>query len=271
MKIFRKLFAAFTAAFITAAIAVPCFSASAAEKSLTAANNAPYTVLMGIKSDCVNNQDGELWDQKGSNFQTVSADGDYKVSYAIEKNQGSGKNIYTLALDTNMKKDSLPNVAITVNSISLIKASDGTIISIPYNGASAVQTVNTNGCHRLNILYAYGTTPAKAIDSVMPDFAKGDELAVTFNISGLAPAVSTEFTPETTTSDTSSGGSFGGMTSYTTAVTGASVGGIGNANTNNSTGTVAQTADPGVIAVVVTGAAAAALALGAFTVRRKKK
>ncbi|MGN0631322.1 MAG: hypothetical protein ACI4JN_08360 [Ruminococcus sp.] len=269
MKIFRKLFAAFTAAFITAAIAVPCFSASAAEKSLTAANNAPYTVLMGLKSDCVNNQDGELWDQKGSNFQTISADGDYKVSYTIEKNQGSGKNIYTLALDTNMKKDSLPGVAITVNSISLIKASDGTIVSIPYNGASAVQTVNTNGCHRLNILYSYGTTPAKAIDSVMPDFAKGDELAVTFNISGLAPAVSTEFTPDTTTADTSSGGSFGGMTSFTTTVTGASIGGAGN--TNSSVGTVAQTADPGVVAVVVTGGAAAALALGAFTIRRKKK
>lgn len=264
MKIFRKLLAAFTAAFVAAVLAVPCFSVSAAEKSLTPANNAPYTVLMGIKADCVNNQDKELWDQSGQNFQTVSADGDYKVSFVIDRNQGSSKNIYTLALDTNMKKDTLPNVVISVNSVSLVKASDGTIVSMPYDATKAVQTTNTNGCHRLNILYSYGTTPAKAIDPEMPDFAKGDELAVTFNISGLAPAQQAGTSDTSASSDTGSG-NVTGTTSFTTTVGGYTAGG------GTTTGTVSQTADPGVVAIIVTGTAAVALAAGAYTLRRKKK
>lgn len=261
MNIFKKLFAAFTAAFITVSLAVPCLTASAAEKALTPAVNAPYTLLMGIKADCVNNKEGELWDQEGKNFQTVSADGDYKVGYVIDKNQGSSKNIYTLALDTNMKKDSLPGINITVNSVSLVKGIDGTIVDIPYNAANAVQTVNTNGCYRINILYNYGQTPAKAIDSVMPDFAKGDELTITFNISGLAPAQSTTVSSTTGVSSTNTSGS--GSTTFTTT-TGTATGGA-------TTGTVAQTADPGVVAIVITGTAAAALAVGAFTLRRKRK
>lgn len=266
MKTLKKVFAAFTAAFVTAVLAVPGLSAFAAEKSLTPANAAPYTVLMGIKADCVNTQGNELWDQSGTNFQTITTDGDYKVSYVIERDQGSAKNINTLVLDTNMSKTSLPNVVITVNSVSLVKGNDGTIVSMPCDSTKAVQTTNANDCHRLNILYSYGTTPAKAIDPEMPDFAKTDELTVTFNISGLAPAQPGGNTDTTTVSSNTD------PFSTSTTTTTAAVAYTSNAGASvNGTGTVAQTADFGVAVIVVSGAAAAALAIGAVTLRKKKK
>lgn len=243
MNIIKRICIAFTAAVSIGVLAASSITASAAEKSLSPVYSAPYTVLMGI------NADKELWDQRNDNSEAISYDGDYSVSYDFITGASS---ITTLVLDTNIDSASIPNAKITVNKI-YIEKSDGYSVEVPFDSTKAIQTKNANGCHRLNILYNFGPDAAKAIDTNLPETATiYDKLAIDFTISGVAEA------PITTTSAITTADIFP-ATTIETVTTGA------------VTNTVSQTADPGVIAIVVAGTAAAALAAASVTARKKRK
>lgn len=243
MNIIKRICIAFTAAVSIGVLAASSITVSAAEKSLSPVYAAPYTVMMGI------NADKELWDQRNDNAEAISYDGDYSVSYDFQTGASS---ITTLVLDTNMDAASMPDAKITVNKI-YIQKSDGYSVEIPFDASKAVQTKNANGCHRLNILYNFGPDAAKAIETSFPETATiYDKLAIDFTISGVADA------PITTTA------------AITTAeVVPATT--VETAATGTVTNTVSQTADPGVVAIVVAGTAAAALAAASLTARRKRK
>lgn len=263
MNIFKKLFIAFTVVIFMSLFAAASVSAAASdEKALSPAESAPYTILMGIDADKA------LWEQKEENSQEFSSDSEITLSYSF---QTGGSVINKLVLDTNLPASQFPNALININKITLTTASNGTF-DIPYNSSKAVLTQNANKCVRLNILYPFGQPTASAIDTSLPASASiGDSLAISFSISGISSSVAGN--PVTTTTSTDLPAS---TTTTTTSFTQANI--VQSGNTINpsysydtSTGTVSQTADPGIVTIAVTGAAAAALSVGAFTMRKKKK
>lgn len=264
MNIFKKLFIAFTTVIFMSLFAAASVSAAASdEKALSPAESAPYIILMGIDADKA------LWEQKEENSQEFSSDSEITLSYSF---QTGGSVINKLVLDTNLPASQFPNALININKITLTTASNGTF-DIPYNSSKAVLTQNANKCVRLNILYPFGQPTASAIDTSLPASASiGDSLAISFSISGISSSVAGN--PVTTTTATDLPLSI--TTTATTSFTQADIVQSGNTinpsySYDSSTGTVSQTADPGIVTIAVTGAAAAALSVGAFTMRKKKK
>ncbi len=240
MNIIKKICIIFTVMLSITVFSAASITASADEKALSPADTAPYTVMMCI------NADKELWEQKNDNAEAVSFDGDYSVAYDFQTGASS---ITALVLDTNIDAASMPGVVITVNRIYIDK-SDGSSAEVPYDASKAVQTKNKNGCHRLNILYSFGTDAAKAIDTNFPEKATMyDKLVIDFTISGIAAS------PDNAAVTTAADGA------DTDAVSGTAV----------ETASVSQTADTGVAAIAVTGAAAVSLAAAAVTVKKKRK
>ncbi|MDE6020343.1 MAG: hypothetical protein K2H01_04985 [Ruminococcus sp.] len=265
MNIFKKLFIAFTTVIFMSLFAAASVSAAASdEKALSPAESAPYIILMGIDADKA------LWEQKEENSQEFSSDSEITLSYSF---QTGGSVINKLVLDTNLPASQFPNALININKITLTTASNGTF-DIPYNSSKAVLTQNANKCVRLNILYPFGQPTASAIDTSLPASASiGDSLAISFLISGISSSAAGNPVTTTTSADLSEA-----ITTTTTITSFTQADIVQSGNTINSsysydtsTGTVSQTADPGIVTIAVTGAAAAALSVGAFTMRKKKK
>lgn len=250
MNIFKKTLITLTAAASMSIFTVVPFSAYAAEKTLTPAENAPYTILMGV------NADKEVWEQQDENYKTFSADGDFNLCYTF---QTGGSTINELIVETDLKAEQFPNAKITVNRIAVIEQS-GVATDVPYDASKAVQSVTANGTISLRILTAFSPA-ANAISNSLPiNAVANDTLLVNATVSGISSA------PETTTA------AIQDNNNIVTTAAGASWGSVEVVTTvNSATGTVAQTADPGLTAIAVAGGAAVSLAVVALTMRKKKK
>ncbi len=122
-----------------------------------------------------------------------------------------------------------------------------------------------------------GNLDESGISVVVNSIRTGDDPAA----GGDATDGGTDGSGETTTSTTSGDGS-GSTTTTTTTKSGGTSNSNSNSNSsktnsssnstsNSTTSTVSQTADAGVVAIVVGAAAAASLAVGAMTIKRKRK
>lgn len=246
MNIFKKTLITLTVVASMSAFAVAPFSAYAAEKILTPAENAPYTILMGI------NADKNVWEQQDQNYKTFSNDGDFDLYYTF---QTGGSSISELILETDLKAEQFPNAKISVNRISIV-ASSGVVTEVQYDASKAIQYVTTNGTITLRILTAFSPA-ANAISNNLPvSAASGDNLLMNVNVSGLSSNA------DNTGTDTL----FQDNSNNTVTTVNSTV-----ETVNSTVGTVAQTADPGLTAIAVIGGAAVSLAAVALTIRKKKK
>lgn len=248
MNIFKKTLITLTVAASMSAFTVVPFSAYAAEKILTPAENAPYTILMGI------NADKELWEQKDGNYKTFSEDGDFILYYTFLT---GGSSINELILETDLKAEQFPNAKITIDKITVVD-SVGLSTDVPYDASKAVQSVTSSGTITLRVLTAFSPAAGAISNSLPVSAAAGDNLMVTVSVSGVS---SNSGTDTSVPNDSSS---------IVTTVNSETESTVQN-DTNSITGTVAQTADPGLTAIAVTGVAAVSLAAVALTMRKKKK
>lgn len=288
MTNFKKIFAAATAAATVGVLSLASMTASATE--IPAVENPPYTVYMSVQAGAE-----QAWaPEQGANV-SVPGDGTYTLEYTFTLGSAT---IEALILDSNINAyafapedtaDPIADSTLTmkVDSINLKKA-DGSTAAITYNGPSegAFRCGDNGTCLRYNVLNQW-TAGTKVYDiaAELPGegAGEGDVLSVTFTITGLdnggGGGEGEGGTTTTTTTTTTDAGGNGGTTTTTTTKAQSSGGAVNNNNSasttkavsNSTTGTVSQTADAGVVAIVVGAAAAASLAVGAMTIKRKRK
>lgn len=194
-------------------------------------------------------------EQKGDSV-LVEKNGDYTVSYKFT----SAEELTSICLDNSFDAAEYANVKITVKSVEFGDDTEKKEIKLKKNEVD-FDTTTIDG-HSLIVIMS-----GSASDDAQLGFEEGETITpeidksvyVTFSVSGLQEVNN------------------GSSTTSTTVTTTRKYSYVGNNGYNNnkgtvvSTGTVAKTADPGVIAVIVTGAGAAAAAACAMTVRKKRK
>lgn len=188
------------------------------------------------------------------NVVSLTANGTYTAKYKFEAADVSSA-ITSLTLESDINSESVSGVKFKVTGIKLgIDEQSAETVNFT-NTADDVFGINSESkLYCLNIINTQQTDVkdlAVDMDKFVP--MTDDMLFVTFTVEGI---------PVTQTSSTT--------TTYTRTI---SYVGYNNNNSNNnsSTSTVSKTADEGVIAVIVSALAAAALAGGAMTIRRKRK
>ena len=273
MTSFKKIFAAATAAATVGVLSLASMTASAEE--IPPVENAPYTVYMSVQAGAE-----QAWaPAQGANV-SVPGDGTYTLEYTFTLGSAT---IEALILDSNINAYSFApeeasdpiaqgTVAMSIDSV-VLKKTDGSPAAITYNGPSngAFRTGDNGSCIRYNVLNNWTNPKVADIAAELPGegAGEGDVLSVTFTITGLdngggggegEGGTTTTTTPPTTQAQ-SSGGTVNNNNSASTT----------KAVSNSTTGTVSQTADAGVVAIVVGAAAAASLAVGAMTIKRKRK
>lgn len=188
----------------------------------------------------------------------VEKNGDYTVSYKFT----SAEELTSICLDNSFNAAEYANVKITVKSVEFGDDTEKKEIKLKKNDV-AFDTTTIDG-HSLIVIMSSALSDDEQLgfeegESITPEIDKS--VYVTFSVSGLQEVDN------------------GSSTSSTTSTTTKKYSYVGNNGYNNnsskgtvvSTGTVAKTADPGVIAVIVTGVGAAAAAACAMTVRKKRK
>lgn len=287
MTSFKKIFAAATAAATVGVLSLASMTASATE--IPAVENPPYTVYMSVQAGAE-----QAWaPEQGANV-SVPGDGTYTLEYTFTLGSAT---IEALILDSNINAYSFApeeasdpiaqgTVAMSIDSV-VLKKTDGSPAAITYNGPSngAFRTGDNGSCIRYNVLNNWTNPKVADIAAELPGegAGEGDVLSVTFTITGLdnggGGGEGEGGTTTTTTTTTTDAGGNGGTTTTTTTKAQSSGGVVNNNNSvattkvvsNSTTGTVSQTADAGVVAIVVGAAAAASLAVGAMTIKRKRK
>lgn len=271
----KKIFAVMTAAASISVLSMAALTASAEETTVTTTatttdGNSTETTTTAVSSDTSDSSTTDTTtttapsikfntnlivyagdkEEKGDTV-LIEKNGDYTVSYKF----ASADELESLCLDASFNASEYENVKINVKSVEFGTDDNKSEVKLKKNEV-AFDTTTIAG-HSLIVIMSGAAPEDQQLGfedgaSITPEVDKS--VYVTFTVSGLQE-----------TSDTSS----------TTTTTTARVYSYGNNNNNkartNTTSTVAQTADFGVVAIVVTGLAAASAAACAMTARRKRK
>lgn len=282
----KRIFAAMTAAASIGVFSFAAVSASAEEPAVTTEVTTETTPVEGstestettttvsdVSSDSSTTEDTTTTvpsvkfnsnliiyagdqEQKGDPV-LVEKNGDYTVSYKFT----SAEELTSICLDNSFDAAEYANVKITVKSVEFGDDTEKKEIKLKKNEID----FNTDAIEGHSLIFILNADPNgqqlgfEEGETITPEIDKS--VYVTFSVSGLQEVDN------------------GSSTSSTTVTTTKKYSYVGNNGYNNnsskgtvvSTGTVAKTADPGVIAVIVTGAGAAAAAACAMTVRKKRK
>lgn len=272
----KKIFAVMTAAASISVLSMAALTASAEETTVTTTatttdGNSTETTTTAVSGDTSDSSTTDTTtttapsikfntnliiyagdkEEKGDTV-LIDKNGDYTVSYKF----ASADELVSLCLDASFNASEYESVKINVKSVEFGTDDDKSEVKLKKNEV-AFDTTTIAG-HSLIMIMSGAVSEDQQLGfedgaSITPEADKS--VYVTFTVSGLQE-----------TSDTSS---------TTTTTTTARVYSYGNNNNNsartNTTSTVAQTADFGVVAIVVTGLAAASAAACAITARRKRK
>ncbi|MBQ8688072.1 MAG: hypothetical protein IJ512_05940 [Ruminococcus sp.] len=277
MTTFKKIFAAATAAATIGVMSMASLAVSAAPAAVDA---PPYEVVMSIQAGAE-----KAWDTCPI---TVSDNGSYTSEYTFTIGSGtvelllfdSSLNLYSYAPEETADVAKDTSVRMTIDNIKIVRV-DGSEETVAYNGPSdgAFRTGDNGASMRINILNEWQEPNIFDISKEFPNGGvnAGDKIVVDWTITGLT-AASTGGEGDTGATTTTTTASEGGNNDTTTTTTKKSGGSTNNSNksttkaaSNSTTSTVSQTADAGVVAIVVGAAAAASLAVGAMTIKRKRK
>lgn len=302
-----KKFAAVLAATAVASVSVAAISVSAMES----AESAPYTASLCIQAGADTQWNpGEL----GGTDATITGDGSYTASVIMNNGSASLElllletniNAYAFAPETCSDPIAEGTVKFTIDSVT-VKQVSGSTVTWDYKGPSdgAFRTSDDGKNIRFNIWNTWTKPPVSDFNGAtdekggfLPDggLASGDEVVVSFTVSGLG--VEGAAVDDTATTTTAAPSGDGGETTTTAvavtdangntvATTTAAGNNSGNSSNNTSSGgssskgntssgtgsnaTTSQTGDFGIAAIVLGAVATAALGVGAYTVTKKRK
>ncbi len=200
--IFKKMLAAFSAAAVgVSCVGFSAFAADTAAEEFTVPEGSYYTYLQLMSG-------GEtgLSDPSETNSAVFTEDGTYEMSYTYEMGSAS---IELLLIDSNINayafapegtSDPIADgtVNMSIDSITLTRAADGTVETVEYGTPSegAFRTGDDGSSIRYNILNQWTNPAVEDISTALPGEGalEGDILTVTFTITGLgAEVVEEEF------------------------------------------------------------------------------
>lgn len=273
MKLKKIIAAAFTASIVVGAVSVMSFStASAAVEDVEATlkGNAGSYQFYGVgnasNSTNVKSRPAE-----------ITGDGSYTVSWDVEPpTNGTITDLYIDIVaeeEPAFTKTNYSNMNINITSIRI----NGSSVSNYTMSADAIQEVFENG-KGITRIYLNHSDSTFTVNDLPANSAINSNIEITFMLTGIDPV---ETTTTTTTSDTT--------TTTTTIVSetkpsqinnntpsggsssnGGSSSSGGNSSDIAANANVTTTPDVGIGAVFVGGAAAAALAIAAITLKKRK-